>query len=138
MIKIEKACPVVTRKIDRDIQVLAFTHPSAGNQFVKGTVEVGEHPQDAAVRELREESGLLAPFVMTELGSRAIGADHVVWHFFVWHSSGLPDSWHQEAEDDYGHTFSFFWHPLRAPLNDDWHPNFHQAFEFITLRLLSS
>lgn len=83
MIKIEKAWPVVTRKVDRGRQVLAFAHPSAGNQFVKGTVEVGEHPQDAAERELREESGLLAPSVMTELGSRAIGTDNVVWHFFA-------------------------------------------------------
>jgi len=138
MIKIEKACPVVTRKVDRGRQVLAFAHPSAGDQFVKGTVEVGEHPQDAAARELREESGLLAPSVMTELGSRAIGTGNVVWHFFAWHSSGLPDNWRHEAKDDYGHAFSFFWHPLRTPLNNDWHPIFHQAFEFITLRLLSS
>ncbi|MBY5351331.1 NUDIX hydrolase [Rhizobium leguminosarum] len=138
MLKLEKTCPVVTRRMNQGLEILAFTHPSAGNQFVKGTVEEGERPQDAAARELREESGLLTPSVMTALGSREIGPDHVVWHFFVWHSSGLPDRWHHRAEDDHGHTFSFFWHPLRLPLDDDWHPIFHQAFEFIALRLQSS
>ena len=35
-----------------------FRHPLAGIQLVKGTVEPSESPEDAARRELFEESGL--------------------------------------------------------------------------------
>jgi len=137
MTKIEKACAIVTRATDQGLAILAFTHPSAGNQFIKGTIEKDEFPQHAAARELREESGLHAEFPMKALGSREIGSDRAVWHFFVWHSFGLPDRWHHAAEDDHGHTFSFFWHPLGSPLDHTWHPIFHQAFDFISLRLHS-
>jgi 8-oxo-dGTP pyrophosphatase MutT (NUDIX family) len=131
MIVVEKACAIVTRATDRGLEVLAFVHPSAGNQFVKGTIEEAEHPQHAAERELREESGLIIPFAMKPLGKREIGPDRALWHFFWWHSSGLPDRWDHETEDDCGHTFSFFWHPMKLSLNQDWHPIFHEAFEFI-------
>ncbi|MBB3399527.1 MULTISPECIES: NUDIX domain-containing protein [unclassified Rhizobium] len=60
MTKIEKACAIVTRATDGGIEVLAFKHPLAGNQFVKVTIEKAEHPRDAAERELREESGLVS------------------------------------------------------------------------------
>jgi len=52
MSKIEKACPVVLRVSKEILEVLAFIHPSAGKQFVKGTIENGETPQQAAEREL--------------------------------------------------------------------------------------
>lgn len=135
MTGVEKACAIVTRATNRGLEVLAFTHPSAGNQFVKGTIEKGEYPQNAAERELREESGLVSRSAMKPLGKQEIGPDRTLWHFFVWHSSGLPDRWHHMAEDDYGHTFAFFWHPIDLPLDQDWHPIFHEAFEFVASRL---
>lgn len=58
MSKVQKACPIVYRRCDGGAEVLAFIHPSAGKQFVKGTIEPGETPLDAADRELWEESGL--------------------------------------------------------------------------------
>jgi 8-oxo-dGTP pyrophosphatase MutT (NUDIX family) len=51
-----KACAIVIRA-PAAIEVLAFEHPLAGLQLVKGTIEAGETPQQAAVRELREEAG---------------------------------------------------------------------------------
>jgi 8-oxo-dGTP pyrophosphatase MutT (NUDIX family) len=110
-------------------------HPSAGNQFVKGTIQKGEQPRNAAERELLEESGLVCPFAMEPLGSLAIGPDRVLWRFFAWHSIGLADRWHHAAEDDFGHTFTFFWHPIRSQLDENWHPIFHEAFEFFAGRL---
>ncbi|WEX89606.1 hypothetical protein PZN02_003519 [Sinorhizobium garamanticum] len=39
MISVEKACPIVTRATERGLEVLAFKHPSAGNQFVRFGLE---------------------------------------------------------------------------------------------------
>src|SRR5262249_25687445 len=108
------------------------------NQFVKGTIEQQEHPQDAAKRELREESGLASRSTMEPLGTREIGPDRTLWHFYTWHSSGLPDRWHHATEDDFGHTFEFFWHPIGLPLDESWHPIFHEAYAFAASRLVQS
>lgn len=125
-----KVCPVVIRECEGRPQILAFAHPLAGKQFVKGTREIGEDLLIAARRELREESGLSAPEKLTFLGSEAIGDHRQVWAFFAWISSGLPDAWSHQTEDDQAHTFTFFWHPLDLPLNDEWHSIFHEAFAF--------
>ena len=50
-----KVCPVVFRRVDSVVEVLAFEHPVAGYQLVKGTVESGESIETAALRELAEE-----------------------------------------------------------------------------------
>lgn len=135
MSKVEKACPAVYRTTNDGLQVLAFTHPSGDRQFVKGTIDQDEAPHDAAVRELREESGLTLPLPMVFLGMREIGADAVPWHFFAGHGPDLPDAWNHATEDDHGHNYAFFWHPIRRKLDDDWHPIFHQAFAFFVPRL---
>ena len=137
MSKTEKACPVVIRTLDGRMEILAFIHPSAGKQFVKGTIENGEMPQDAATREIWEESGLTIQRPMKFLGKHEIGADNTLWHFFVYRSSNLPDAWLHTTEDDHGHTFAFFWHAIDLPLDHDWHPIFREAFEFFAPRLAS-
>ncbi|WP_448951083.1 NUDIX domain-containing protein [Labrys neptuniae] len=131
----EKACPIVVRTQDRHVEVLAFIHPLAGRQFVKGTIVQGEPPLAAAKRELREESGLIASSPMESLGVHLIGAGRQKWHFFRCLSSGLPERWQHAADDDLGHVFSFFWHPLNLPLDQEWHPIFHEAFAFFAPRL---
>jgi len=40
---IKKACPIVVRLQNGKPEILAFNHPSAGRQFVKGTIETGEN-----------------------------------------------------------------------------------------------
>ena len=67
-----KACPIVMQQRDKKRYVLAFTHPTAGKQFVKGTIEADESPLDGAVRELKEESGLDANVPLIPLGKTNI------------------------------------------------------------------
>ncbi|WP_293696653.1 NUDIX domain-containing protein [uncultured Agrococcus sp.] len=59
--------------VQHDGHLLVFTHLDvpltvAGVQVPAGTVDAGERPEDAAVRELREETGL-AGSVLRSLGS---------------------------------------------------------------------
>ncbi|UXT93285.1 NUDIX domain-containing protein [Agrobacterium pusense] len=135
MTSVQKACPVVTRATEHGLEVLAFRHPSAGCQFVKGTIEEGELPRDAASRELFEESGLISPVDLVALGTVEIGRERITWHFFTWASTGLPDCWEHATDDDGGHTFAFFWHPISVPLDEDWHPIFREAFKFVCSHL---
>ncbi|WP_246703171.1 NUDIX domain-containing protein [Rhizobium sp. SG741] len=130
-----KVCPVVYRTHTGDVEVLAFAHPSAGKQFVKGTVEPSETPLAAAKRELWEESGLTAQSPMALLGQCEIGPSRQLWHFFRCQAVGPPDTWQHLTADDHGHTFAFFWHPIDLPLDQDWHPIFHEAFNFFAPRL---
>lgn len=125
-----KVCPVVFRVSDRGAEVLAFRHPSAGNQFVKGTIEHGELAALSAVRELREESGICAGPALIDLGQFPVG-ENLLWHFFALQRNDLPDRWNHRTEDDFGHTFSFFWHPLDQDLDADWHPQFHEVLTII-------
>ncbi|MDR2306017.1 MAG: NUDIX domain-containing protein [Paucimonas sp.] len=62
-----KACPVVLSS-SLPIRFLLFRLPLAGTQLVKGTIEHGELPREAALRELTEKSGITAATVETDLG----------------------------------------------------------------------
>lgn len=140
--KIEKACPVVLRHSlntnHQLLEILAFKHPLAGFQLVKGTIEQGELPAQAAVRELFEEAGIKA-CVNGHLGNQEIEATGQIWHFYQCVvSNELPDQWQFYTQDDNGHLFEFFWYPLvmnSHPANHDWHPMFQQALLFLQQRL---
>ena len=134
MITPEKACPIVVRLNSGQPEVLAFAHPSAGKQFVKGTIESAENPNEAAIRELLEESGICCDKPLLSLGAHLIGKTRQRWHFFQYVSSGLPETWYHQTGDDFGHTFAFFWHPLTKPLDQGWHSIFHEAFAFFAPR----
>jgi len=87
-----KACPVVLRMAE-SLQILAFEHPLAGLQLVKGTVEPGEESADAAVRELFEESGVVATRLLADLGAWASGHQQQTWSFHLCEvPAGLPDT----------------------------------------------
>ncbi len=126
---------MVTRQRLGRRQILAFTHPLAGCQIVKGSIEPGESPADAALRELREESGIALPGPPQPLCTLPVAAHGPPWHFFHCPLTGLPDQWTHRAPDDGGHLFRFFWHPLERPLGPDWHATFHRAVEIIRTRL---
>ena len=124
---IEKAVPVVLRQRG-GIEILAFVHPLAGKQIVKGTIEAGEVAEAAAIRELAEEAGITDGRVSGGLGSLIGGS---TWHFERVAVGDLPEEWRFRTKDDGGHDFEFFWHPLTSDAGDDWDPQFRQALAFI-------
>lgn len=134
---VQKVCPLVVRHTDSAAGLLAFEHPFAKKQFVKGTIDPGEDPQVAARRELLEESGLRAI-----AGSRLITVsgnlpDNNVWHFYLCEiPAELPDSWVYLTQDDGGHVFRFFWHCLADTLDESWHPLFHAVYAIVQPRLI--
>jgi 8-oxo-dGTP pyrophosphatase MutT (NUDIX family) len=124
----DKACPVVLR-LRGGVEVLAFRHPEAGLQIVKGTIERGETPEQAAVRELAEEAGIDDARASGRFGSLEIGED--TWHFVRIQTGDLPERWVHPCKDDGGHDFAFFWHPLDAEADGQWHDSFRQALRHI-------
>jgi 8-oxo-dGTP pyrophosphatase MutT (NUDIX family) len=58
MATLEKVTAFILRHTTSTPDLLLFEHPSAGIQVPAGTVEEGEDPQTAAMREAGEESGL--------------------------------------------------------------------------------
>lgn len=123
-----KSLPICASAAPRRTSGLAFRHPLAGDQWVKGTIEPGEDPHATARRELYEESGLLAPAQMNQFGDVTMGNTSTRWHLYACGSEGLPDTWQHETADDGGHIFSFFWHQIDAPLGPSWDPQFQCAY----------
>lgn len=69
MKKIEKVTAFVTRETDHGVELLLFKHPYAGIQIPAGTVEPGESPEKAVIREVQEETGLTDVQIQKLLGS---------------------------------------------------------------------
>lgn len=65
---LEKVTCFVTRRSGRDRELLVMRHPYAGMQLPGGTIEPGEDPLQAAVREAREETGVAALRVRKYIG----------------------------------------------------------------------
>ncbi len=131
MMPANKACPVVLRQ-QPEAAVLVFRHPLAGVQLVKGTIEAGEAPAAAALRELQEEAGIGQAWVEAELGLWDSGFQGQVWAFFLCQSDQpLAEFWTHHTEDGGGLDFAFFWQPLAAPATADWHPVYQRALAYI-------
>ena len=132
--RVDKACPVVLRS-RKTLEILAFEHPLAGLQLVKGSVEPSESADVAAARELVEEAGIQGR-VVQDLGT---WRSRITGHTWAFHeclvAKDLPDTWVHHAEDDGGHEFRFFWHPLLAEPSDAWHQIYKDALEFLRLNL---
>jgi 8-oxo-dGTP pyrophosphatase MutT (NUDIX family) len=58
--RIDKVTAFVTRGSGEAAELLLFRHPVAGVQLPAGTVELGEEPEAAVLREVREEAGMSA------------------------------------------------------------------------------
>jgi 8-oxo-dGTP pyrophosphatase MutT (NUDIX family) len=125
-----KACPVVLRETAGQIEILAFRHPLAGSQLVKGTIEAAETILDAAERELLEESGILGAAI-GYLGTAQMTEPDQEWHFVVCRVGQLAETWTDRTSDCGGLDFEFFWHPINQEPNETWHPLFKQALAFL-------
>lgn len=130
----DKACPVLFR--DSSLrQILAFEHPEAGLQLVKGTIEAGEDPRAAALRELEEEAGISNIAIAGDLGTWNSGHNGHVWSLqLCTYSPHLPESWTHHCNDDGGHDLKFFWHEVNAEPSSAWHPQFRRAIATIRER----
>lgn len=127
--------PVVLRRQGDRLAVLVFDHPLAGTQLVKGTVEAGEAIAAAAARELTEESGIVGAVAVRDLGAWQQAPPGQVWHFCEMATSSLPDTWEHDTDDDGGHRFSFWWHPIAEPAPASCHPLFANALAFVQQRV---
>jgi ADP-ribose pyrophosphatase YjhB (NUDIX family) len=65
---IEKVTAFITRQTERGIDLLLFKHPYADNQLPAGTVDEGETPEGAVLREAFEETGLQPLTIREYLG----------------------------------------------------------------------
>src|SRR5215207_1214137 len=70
--EIEKVTAFVTRSVNGRRELLLFQHPYAGIQIPAGTVEQGEAPEAAAIREAQEETGLHDVAIDQYLGVREV------------------------------------------------------------------
>lgn len=132
MTVVEKVVPVIFRHVDKNIEILVFRHPIAGIQIVKGTVEANENLENAAIRELFEESGISSASIDSYLGLHYPSELGPNWHVFVCHTTEtLKDNWTHFCNDDGGLEFEFFWHPLTEEPTNEWHLLFKELLEFI-------
>ena len=136
---VRKACACLLREGAQGTEVLVFDHPFAGTQLPKGTVELGEQPESAVVRELAEETGVVAT-VTRSLGEwrRVTGAgpeeagepEEHVWEIFEMRTAAAGhDAWRHAAsgsEAEQGLEFNCRWVRL-AGAAEELDPLFHPA-----------
>ncbi len=125
-----KACPVVLRTVDNRTEILAFLHPEAGKQVVKGTIDPGENPEKAALRELTEESGIDNAAIDCFLEEVHFHKEDQIWHIFACQARDLPEAWSHIALEGDGnkYEFKFFWHDLADDEDDD---SWHYTFQYV-------
>jgi len=119
--------------ITHNHHLLVFQHPAfpeAGIQVPAGTIEAGEQPEAAALREAFEETGLrelaLVGFLGEQVRDMADFDRDEIHHRRFYHlrcTSNPPEMWnHGELHPSDGTpcpiVFAFFWAPLqdRVPL----------------------
>lgn len=135
----QKVCPVILRRQADNWQILAFQHPQAGTQLIKGTLEPSERPEEGVLRELAEESGIVHAVVVKQIGELDIHAAAQHWHIFLCRvTDELPEEWDFFTTDGGGQLFHFFWHNLTEAPDENWHVHFQTALSFIRVMLESS
>jgi 8-oxo-dGTP pyrophosphatase MutT (NUDIX family) len=106
--------------VTRGNDLLVFRHklvPEAGLQVPAGTIEPGEDPEVAALREAQEETGHSGFRVLRKVGEythhfEERPEDHFRHVFHLEPPAGLPERWEHFAEN--AHWFAFEWVPLGA------------------------
>ena len=138
---LHKAVACVVRGTPPHAELLVFDHPVAGTQVPKGTMEAGEEVVTAALRELREESGVADVEPLRVLGSwaRRVGAaareegvpERHDWHVVLMRPTrALQESWSHIAvgsPEEEGLVFSYRWVRVDADLASRLHPLFAEV-----------
>ncbi len=119
---VRKAFAYITRNTAQGTEVLVFAHPdpASGIQIPKGTVEPGEIPEEAALREAYEETGLVGLELTRHLITDTVHFpndpenDHIhERHFYQLRASApTPERWRHQVSygtGDEGMTFTCFW-----------------------------
>lgn len=115
--------PKVLAYIIQYNQILTFRHrdyPEAGIQVPAGTVDPGESPEEAVLREVREESGIKGLHIQEKIGVYSYFHEQKKeWqerHVFVLISNNsLPEQWTHTVSsgtDDKGLVFEYEWIPI--------------------------
>ena len=110
----------ITREHGGETQVLVFEHldhPTAGIQVPAGSIEPGETPEKAALREAYEESGIRELRTQRYLGSfrwqhAERDEDHERHVFHLIPAQPLGERWVHAVsagEEDRGLRFVFYW-----------------------------
>ena len=76
---VEKVTAFVTRTTQAGPELLLFEHPFAGIQIPAGTVEAQETPEEAVLREVREETGLRPVSIQRYLGCEELRLPDGEW-----------------------------------------------------------
>jgi 8-oxo-dGTP pyrophosphatase MutT (NUDIX family) len=131
---VQKVCPVILRQQGGSWQILAFHHPLAGTQLIKGTLEPDERPEAGALRELAEESGIDQATVVAKIGELDIHEADQHWYIILCQPRIPPaDEWTFFTADGGGLDFGFFWHPIDKEPDESWHPVYTRALAMIRL-----
>ena len=131
MLTKRKAFAYITQRM----KLLVFEHvnaPEAGIQVPAGTIEDDEAPEDAALREAREETGLqdlsIARFLGEQIRDMSDYGKQEIHHRYFYHltcDEKLPEQWQHgerypsddnEHDGDFKHRFRFYWMELNQPL----------------------
>ncbi len=70
MTPLEKVTAFITRQTPDGVDLLLFRHPTSGIQIPAGTVEEGETPKIAVIREVSEETSLTSLTLQQQIGFR--------------------------------------------------------------------
>ena len=128
--RVRKVIAYITREHEGRTQLLVFTHPhspEAGLQVPAGTVEQGEEPEAAVLREAVEETGLGNLQLVGKLGvfdyfnpKTEIANERHVFHLRLEGDSAETWEWLEtgggSVPDSEGHLFAFYWVDLGAPI----------------------
>lgn len=112
----EKAFGYITREWEGRIQVLVFEQNTlgAGIQIPKGTVEDGETPLEAVLREMVEETGLtnlkVKGLIAQDYAEHYSGAIHKRYFYHLLSNESRPTWQHNPTGLNEGNLrFTFYW-----------------------------
>lgn len=113
---LEKAFGYITRDWEGRIQILVFEQNTvgAGIQIPKGTVEDGETPLEAVLREMVEETGLtnlkVKGLIAQDYAEHYSGAIHKRYFYHLLSNESRPTWQHNPTGLNEGNLrFTFYW-----------------------------